>query len=85
MSTKRAKQHKRDVFLDVRARKFWKMFDQEGSGNKCWRQFVGRRCKFRKRAYDHEKKLENGLLTKNYQQSLRGVLKNRGLLDYVER
>lgn len=85
MSTRRAKQHKRDVFFKVRARRRWKKFDQEGFVNKDRRQLTGRPYKFRKRAYDHEKKLEDGLYIKRFKQSLVGVIKNPGLLAYVER
>lgn len=85
MSTKRAKQHKRDVFFKVRARRRWKKFDQEGFVHKDIRQLADRPYKFRKRAYDHEKKLEDGLYIKIFKQSLMGVIKNPGLLAYVER
>lgn len=54
MSTRRAKQHKRDVFFKVRARRRWKKF-------------------------------EDGLYIKIFKQSLMGVIKNPGLLAYVER
>lgn len=83
MSTRRAKQHKHDVFFEVRARRRWKKFDQEA--HKDIRQLTGRPYKFRKRAYDHEKKLEDGLYIKRFKQSLMGVIKNPGLLAYVER
>lgn len=85
MSTRRARSHKCDVFLDVKARKFWKIFDQEGFVHKDIRQLADRPYKFRKRAYDHEKKLEDGLYIKIFKQSLMGVIKNPGLLAYVER
>lgn len=85
MSTRRAKQHKRDVFFKVRARRCWKKFDQEGFVHKDIRQLTDRPYKFRKRAYDHEKKLEDGLYIKIFKQSLMGVIKNPGLLAYVER
>lgn len=85
MSTKRAKQHKHDVFFKARARRRWKKFDQEGFVHKDRRKLTGRPYKFRKRAYDHEKKLEDGLYIKIFKQSLMGVIKNPGLLAYVER
>lgn len=59
MSTRRAKQHKIDIFLDVRARKFWKTFDQEGLMHKDLRKFADRPHKFRKRAYHRAKEIEN--------------------------
>lgn len=85
MSTRRAKQHKRDVFFEVRARRLWKKFDLEGLFHKDIRQLADRPHKFRKRAYDHEKKLEDGLCIKTFKQSLMGVIKSRGLLAFVER
>ena len=59
MSSKRAKQRKRDVFLDVKTRKFWKEFDQEGLMHKDIRKFADRPRKFRKRAYHRAKEIEN--------------------------
>lgn len=85
MSTRRAKQRKRDVFFKVRARRRWKKFDQKGFVHKDIRQLTDRPYKFRKHAYDHEKKLEDGLYIKRFKQSLKGVIKNPGLLAYVER
>ncbi|MGJ3768674.1 hypothetical protein ACLOBS_06885 [Limosilactobacillus mucosae] len=59
MSTRRAKRHESDVFIDVKARKFWKKFDQEGLMHKDIREFADRPCKFRKRAYHRAKEIEN--------------------------
>lgn len=59
MSSKRAKRHESDVFLDVKARKFWKTFDQEGLMHKDIRKFADRPRKFRKRAYHRAKEIEN--------------------------
>lgn len=59
MSTRRARSHKRDAFLDVKARKFWKIFDQEGLMHKDIRKFADRPRKFRKRAYHRAKEIEN--------------------------
>lgn len=70
MSARRAKQHKIDIFLDVRARKFWKTFDQEGLMHKDLRKFADRPHKFRKRAYHREKEIEK----KKVQQTLEETL-----------
>lgn len=70
MSTRRAKQHKRDVFFKVRARRRWKKFDQEGFVHKDIRQLTDRPYKFRKRAYDREKEIEK----KKVQQALEETL-----------
>lgn len=59
MSTRRARNHKCDVFLNVKARKFWKIFDQEGLMHKDIRKFADRPRKFRKRAYHRAKEIEN--------------------------
>lgn len=59
MTTRRAKRHESDVFLDVKARKFWKEFDQEGLMHKDIRKFSDRPHKFRKRAYNRAKEIEN--------------------------
>ncbi len=59
MSSRRAKQRKHDVFLDVKARKFWKEFDQEGLMHKDIRKFADRLRKFRKRAYHCAKEIGN--------------------------
>lgn len=59
MITRRAKRHESDVFLDVKVRKFWKTFDQEGLMHKDIRKFADRPRKFRKRAYHRAKEIEN--------------------------
>lgn len=59
MITRRAKRHESDVFLDVKARKFWKTFDQEGLMHKNIRKFADRPRKFRKRAYHCAKEIED--------------------------
>lgn len=59
MTTRRAKRHESDVFLDVKARKFWKEFDQEGLMHKDIRKFADRPRKFRRRAYHRAKEIEN--------------------------
>jgi hypothetical protein len=59
MTTRRAKRHESDVFLDIKARKFWKTFDQEGLMHKDIRKFADRPRKFRKRAYHRAKEIEN--------------------------
>lgn len=59
MSTRRAQNHKCDVFLDVKARKLWKIFDQEGLMHKDIMKFADRPRKFRKRAYHRAKEIEN--------------------------
>jgi len=59
LTTRRAKRHESDVFLDVKARKFWKTFDQEGLMHKDIRKFADRPRKFRKRAYHRAKEIEN--------------------------
>lgn len=82
MSTRRAKQHKCDVFLDVKARKFWKIFDQEGLMHKDIRKFADRPHKFRKRTYHRAKELENEILNKKAQQSLK--TEPLGLLQFVK-
>lgn len=82
MSTRRAKQHKIDIFLDVRVRKFWKTFDQEGLMHKNLRKFADRPHKFRKRAYHRAKELENEILNKKAKQSLK--TEPLGLLQFVK-
>lgn len=82
MSTRRVRSHKRDAFLDVKARKFWKIFDQEGLMHKDIRKFADRPRKFRKRAYHHEKKLEDEIMKKKAQQSLK--TEPLGLLRFVK-
>lgn len=82
MSTRRARNHKCDVFLDVKARKFWKIFDQEGLMRKDIRKFADRPHKFRKRTYHRAKELENEILNKKAQQSLK--TEPLGLLQFVK-
>lgn len=82
MATKRAKQHKRDVFFKVRARRRWKKFDQEGLMHKDIRKFADRPHKFRKRTYHRAKELENEILNKKAQQSLK--TEPLGLLQFVK-
>ena len=82
MRTRRAKQHKRDVFFKVRDRRRWKKFDQEGLVHKDIRQLTDRPYKFRERAYYHEKKLEDEIMKKKAQQSLK--TEPLGLLRFVK-
>ena len=82
MTTRRARKHKCDVFLDVKARRFWKIFDQEGLMHKDIRKLADRPYKFRKRAYHHEKKLEDDLWTKEFRQTLKA--EPLGLLRFVK-
>lgn len=59
MSSKRAKQHESDVIVNSGHRKWLKSWDHQGFGSKWRMEASGRPPKFRTRAYNRAKELEN--------------------------
>ena len=82
MTTRRAKQHKEDTFFDVLDRKNAKMNNDGGLFNKFLNETTHRPRKFRKRAYHRENDLEDKILEKKAQQSLK--TEPLGLLQFVK-
>lgn len=64
MSTRRAKQHESDVIVDSGHRKWLKTWNHKGFGSKWRMEASGRAPKFRTRAYNRAKELENEILNK---------------------
>lgn len=67
MSSKRAKQHESDVIVNSGHRKWLKSWDHQGFGSKWRMEASGRPPKFRTRAYNRAKELENESLKKKAQ------------------
>lgn len=64
MSSKRAKRHESDVIVNSGHRKWLKIWDHQGFGSKWRMEASGRSHKFRTRAYNRAKEIENkGLKT----------------------
>lgn len=59
MSSKRAKQHESDVIVNSGHRKWLKSWDHQGFGSKWRMEASGRPPKFRRRAYNRAKELED--------------------------
>lgn len=59
MSTRRAKQHESNVIVNSGHRKWLKIWDHQGFGSKWRMEASGRAPKFRTRAYNRAKELEN--------------------------
>lgn len=59
MSSKRAKQHESDVIVNSGHRKWLKSWDHQGFGSKWRMEASGRAPKFRTRAYNRAKELED--------------------------
>lgn len=75
MSTRRAKQHESDVIVDSGHRKWLKTWNHKGFGSKWRMEASGRPPKFRTRAYNRAKELEN--------ESLKKKAQPLGLLQFV--
>lgn len=75
MSSKRAKQHESDVIVNSGHRKWLKSWDHQGFGSKWRMEASGRPPKFRTRAYNRAKELEN--------ESLKKKAQPLGLLQFV--
>lgn len=75
MSSKRAKQHESDVIVNSGHRKWLKSWDHQGFGSKWRMEASGRSHKFRTRAYNRAKELEN--------ESLKKKAQPLGLLQFV--
>lgn len=71
MSSRRAKQHKSDVIVDSGHRKWLKSWNHKGFGSKWRMEASGRAPKFRARAYNRAKELEDEILRKKLKQSLK--------------
>lgn len=82
MSTRRAKRHESDVIVNSGHRKWLKIWDHQGFGSKWRMEASGRAPKFRTRAYNRAKELENESLKKKAQQSLEA--EPLGLLQFVK-
>lgn len=59
MSTRRAKRHESDVIVNSGHRKWLKIWDHQGFGSKWRMEASGRAPKFRTRAYNRAKEIEN--------------------------
>ena len=59
MSTRRAKQHESNVIVNSGHRKWLKIWDHQGFGSKWRMEASGRAPKFRRRAYNRAKEIEN--------------------------
>ena len=59
MSSKRAKRHESDVIVNSGHRKWLKSWNHQGFGSKWRMEASGRPHKFRTRAYNRAKELEN--------------------------
>ena len=59
MSTRRAKQHESNVIVNSGHRKWLKIWDHQGFGSKWRMEASGRAPKFRTRAYNRAKEIEN--------------------------
>ena len=59
MSTRRAKRHESDVIVNSGHRKWLKIWDHQGFGSKWRMEASGRSHKFRTRAYNRAKELED--------------------------
>lgn len=75
MSSKRAKQHESDVIVNSGHRKWLKSWNHQGFGSKWRMEASGRPPKFRTRAYNRAKELEN--------ESLKKKAQPLGLLQFV--
>lgn len=82
MSTRRAKQRKSDVIVDSGHRKWLKSWNHKGFGSKWRMEASGRAPKFRTRAYNRVKELEDESLNKKAQQPLKA--EPLGLLRFVK-
>lgn len=76
MSSKQAKQHESDVIVNSGHRKWLKSWDHQGFGSKWRMEASGRAPKFRIRAYNRVKELEDE------KQSLKA--EPSGLLQFVK-
>lgn len=81
MSSKRAKQHESDVIVNSGHRKWLKSWDHQGFGSKWRMEASGRPPKFRTRAYNRAKELEDEILRERIQQSLK--TDPLGLMQFV--
>ena len=59
MTTRRAKQHESNVIVNSGHRKWLKIWDHQGFGSKWRMEASGRAPKFRTRAYNRAKELED--------------------------
>lgn len=59
MTTRRAKRHESDVIVNSGHRKWLKIWDHQGFGSKWRMEASGRAPKFRTRAYNRAKELED--------------------------
>lgn len=59
MTTRRAKRHESDVIVNSGHRKWLKIWDHQGFGSKWRMEASGRAPKFRRRAYNRAKELED--------------------------
>lgn len=59
MTTRRAKQHESNVIVNSGHRKWLKIWDHQGFGSKWRMEASGRAPKFRRRAYNRAKELED--------------------------
>lgn len=59
MTTRRAKQHESNVIVNSGHRKWLKVWDHQGFGSKWRMEASGRAPKFRTRAYNRAKELED--------------------------
>lgn len=82
MSSKRAKQHESDVIVNSGHRKWLKSWDHQGFGSKWRMEASGRPPKFRTRAYNRAKELEDEIMREKIQQSLK--TEPLGLLQFVK-
>lgn len=79
MTTRRAKRHESDVIVNSGHRKWLKSWNHKGFGSKWRMEASGRAPKFRARAYNRAKELENESLKEK--QSLKA--EPLGLLQFV--
>lgn len=59
MTTRRAKRHESNVIVNYGHRKWLKIWDHQGFGSKWRMEASGRAPKFRRRAYNRAKEIEN--------------------------
>ena len=82
MSSKRAKRHESDVIVNSGHRKWLKIWDHQGFGSKWRMEASGRSHKFRTRAYNRARELEDEIMREKIQQSLK--TEPLGLLQFVK-